>query len=193
MVRSLPARPAVSLLGMVALAWPLAACGSRDAPAPASLRELRSGKPPSSPQLGEIKAQDNQLLDGGAEAFEARLADLRGHPIVVNQWASWRGPCRYAFPFFPRLAAEYGDRVAFLGVDSQDSRDDAEEFLAEFPTPYPHFFDPDGSGGSHLRRRQNVSDDGLLQPRGRADQDHLGAYAEQDRLEADIREMAIRG
>lgn len=190
---SLPLRPTVSLLGAVALATPLAACGSGDAPAPASLRELRPGKPPSSPQLREIKAQANQLLDGGTEAFEARLTDLRGHPIVVNQWASWCGPCRYEFPFFQRLAAEYGDRVAFLGVDSQDSRDDAEEFLAEFPTPYPHYFDPDGSVARIFEGGRAFPTTAFYSAAGELTETHLGAYTEQDQLEEDVREMAIRG
>lgn len=42
-----------------------------------------------------------------AEAFKARLEALRGHPVVVNQWASWCGPCRYEFPFFQKLAGRY--------------------------------------------------------------------------------------
>lgn len=45
--------------------------------------------------LAGLERQANRLLDGGPAAFKARLAQLRGVPIVVNQWASWRGPCRY--------------------------------------------------------------------------------------------------
>ena len=40
-------------------------------------------------------------------------------------------------------AAERGDEVAFLGVDSNDSADAAETFLEELPLPYPSFSDPD--------------------------------------------------
>ena len=85
------------------------------------------------------------MLDGGVDAFKARLGDQRGHPVVVNQWASWCGPCRFEFPFFARQASKYADRVAFLGVDSQDSRADAKAFLEQRPVPYPQYFDPDGS------------------------------------------------
>ena len=30
-----------------------------------------------------------QLLPGGPKAFRARLASLKGYPVVVNKWASW--------------------------------------------------------------------------------------------------------
>ena len=71
------------------------------------------------------------------------MRKLKGTPIVVNQWASWCGPCRFEFPFFQELAEKYEGRVAFLGVDSNDSRGRRENFLRENPVPYPSYFDPD--------------------------------------------------
>ncbi len=68
---------------------------------------------------------------------------LRGFPVVVNVWASWCGPCRFEFPTLQKLSARYGKRVAFLGVNSQDSDDAARTFLAEAPVPYPSYTDPD--------------------------------------------------
>src|ERR671936_853689 len=69
------------------------------------------------------------LLGGGAAAFRARLRGLRGHPVVVNKWASWCGPCRSEFPYFQRLGVELGRRVAFLGVDGNDNDSDSRRFL----------------------------------------------------------------
>ena len=59
--------------------------------------------------------------------------ELRGHPVVVNKWGSWCGPCRAEFPYFQRQAIEHGKKVAFLGVDGKDNDANAEEFLKEFP------------------------------------------------------------
>src|SRR5829696_7773225 len=79
---------------------------------------------------------------GGRDAFEARIQKERGTPIVVNKWASWCGPCRLEFPFFRDQAKKRNGDVVFIGVNSSDSRADAEEFLQEEPVPYKHFEDP---------------------------------------------------
>jgi len=136
-------RPTLCLLAAVCLAAAaaaLAGCGSGGAPARApdygALRDAPGA-------LGRLYAQGNQLLGGGAGAFAARLRELRGHPVVVNVWASWCGPCRVEFPYFQRLSARLGRRVAFLGVDSDDNAAAARTFLGEYPVPYPSYSDPD--------------------------------------------------
>lgn len=93
--------------------------------------------------LAALHAQANELLGGGADAFEQRLQRLKGHPIVVNKWASWCAPCREEFPHFQSQALERGKRVAFLGVDSNDNDGEAREFLAQLPVSYPSYSDPD--------------------------------------------------
>lgn len=93
--------------------------------------------------LAALYGEANELLPGGLDAYERRIEDLRGYPVVVNAWASWCGPCRFEFPALQDLSAAYGKRVAFLGVDSQDSEDGAATFLREEPLPYPSYSDPD--------------------------------------------------
>ena len=117
----------------------LAGCGSDDPPSRAvDLSRLEGAPPP----LAKLHAQRNQLLDGGPEAFEARIASLKGYPVVVNKWASWCGPCRQEFPFFQEHSVRLGKRVAFLGVDSNDNDGDARDFLEEYPVSYPTYKDP---------------------------------------------------
>ena len=59
-------------------------------------------------------------------------------------WASWCGPVPVRVPGLPAgCAAERGKRVAFLGVDTDDSDDAAQTFLDELPLPYPSVTDPD--------------------------------------------------
>ncbi len=94
------------------------------------------------PQLAALYAQGDALIEGGPEEFEAQLAGLEGHPVVVNKWASWCGPCRFEFPHFQQAAAKLGDRIAFLGVNANDSTDAAETFLEDYPLPYPSVSDP---------------------------------------------------
>ena len=134
----------LALLLLIAVA--VAGCGSGSSGNPDSRLTLDQAKAPISgapPQLASIRSQANQLLDGEIDAFDARLSQLRGTPVVVNKWASWCGPCRLEFPWFQSLAEKRGGQIAFLGVNSNDSSGSAETFLSELPLPYPSYSDPD--------------------------------------------------
>jgi cytochrome c biogenesis protein CcmG, thiol:disulfide interchange protein DsbE len=124
----------------------VAGCGGSGNGNPDSRVTLEQAKQPiagAPAQLAAIRSQANQLLEGGSDAFDARLAALRGTPVVVNKWASWCGPCRFEFPWFQSLAEKRGGQIGFLGVNSNDSSGSAETFLAELPLPYPSYSDPD--------------------------------------------------
>lgn len=95
------------------------------------------------PRLKEIVAQANELLPGETKAFDARMDELKGLPVVVNKWAHWCGPCKAEFPILQQAAKKYGGEVAFLGVNFYDSKDAASAFLRQYPVPFPSYFDPD--------------------------------------------------
>lgn len=66
-------------------------------------------------------------------------------PVVLNIWASWCVPCRREMPVLQAAHEEYGDRVRFIGVNHQDQRDAALQFLRETGVSYPSGFDPQGA------------------------------------------------
>jgi len=84
-----------------------------------------------------------ELPSADVETFRALLEDLRGTPVVVNLWASWCEPCEREMPMLAQ-AARANPHVQFLGVDTLDAREGAEEFITEFGVPFPSLFDPDG-------------------------------------------------
>ena len=148
--------------------------------------------PPKAPPLREVRAQANQLLDGGSDAFRARLVELQGHPVVVNQWASWCGPCRYEFPFLRDQANKYGDRVAFLGVNSRDSREAAEAFLKELPVPFPHYYDDEDASIARIFRGGRAwPTTAFYDSAGKLVYTHAGTYASEAKLEEDVRRYAL--
>jgi cytochrome c biogenesis protein CcmG/thiol:disulfide interchange protein DsbE len=64
------------------------------------------------------------------------LQELRGHPVVMNFWASWCGPCKDEAPRLNDAAKTHARRVVFLGVDVQDLESDALRFLERYGTNY---------------------------------------------------------
>ena len=84
------------------------------------------------------------------------LADLRGHPILINLWASWCLPCRAEMPAIQRVYDRYRDQgftVLAVNMTLQDSRKAAEDFVNEFGFTFPILLDVDGQVASLYRLR----------------------------------------
>ena len=133
---------------------------------------------------GGLYTQSNQLLEG--DAFEARMSDLEGTPVVINKWASWCGPCRAEFPIFQRVATERGREIAFLGLNAGDARPAAEGFLAERPLPYPSYEDEEEQIAQELRAARFFPMTVFVEPSGDIAFVKAGEYRSDADLEADI-------
>jgi cytochrome c biogenesis protein CcmG/thiol:disulfide interchange protein DsbE len=166
-------------------------CGADDDDLDGSHPDYAEALAGSPPALAALHRQANELLPGGEEAVEQRVAELRGYPVVVNVWASWCGPCRAEFPILQELSAKYGKRVAFLGVNSQDNDDAARTFLEEAPVPYPSYSDPDADVQDTLAAR-GLPDTVYYDSSGELCHVKLGQYAEHADLEEDVRAFALR-
>jgi peroxiredoxin len=100
-------------------------------------------------KVGQI-APDFELerLDSG----EAWLTDFRGHPVVLNFWATWCQPCRQEMPQFVKAYDKYkDDGLVIIGLNLQEGRDLIRPFADDFGMAFPILIDRDGDVGDEYR------------------------------------------
>lgn len=159
--------------------------------APLSLGAQQRALAGSPPPLAALHAQANVLLGGGKGALHARLAALKGYPVVMNKWASWCAPCRAEFAFFQRAAAHFGTRVAFVGLNSGDGNGAAASFLRLRPVSYPSYTDPREKAALDFGIGTNYPVTVFFGADGKRHFIHQGAYPTLARLEHDIQSYAL--
>lgn len=127
----------VALLLVALLAYGLAS----DAPEDDIDQTLARFEPAAAPPFELPVLQPGTLGPRFSAALRPALADgrislteLRGHPVVLNYWASWCLPCRTEAPILER-GWKRRDAL-FVGLNMQDVTDDARSFMREFDISY---------------------------------------------------------
>lgn len=102
----------------------------------------------SGPALQRVAPLALPCLDRGPAVDIGRG---RGRPLLINVWASWCTICQKEMPLLQAVSRAAGDRVEFLGVDIEDTRGSARDFLAATGATYPSVFDPAGKARAAVR------------------------------------------
>ena len=181
---------ALALVAGLAVIVVVAGCGSSSGGStthPDYAKALKGAPAP----LAQLYGEANELLPGGKDAFEKRVDEL-GYPVVANVWASWCGPCRFEFPIFQETSARLGKKVAFLGIDSEDSEKEAAKWLKAHPVPYPTYFETGFAYPSSLKLTGRP-DTVFYNAKGELVYTKVGPYSNAADLEADIKKYALGG
>ncbi|MGD0107582.1 MAG: DsbE family thiol:disulfide interchange protein [Rhodopila sp.] len=85
-------------------------------------------------------------LAGLGESKPVALDTLKGHPFIINFFASWCVPCRIEHPLLMRLSEQ--NHLPLYGIDYKDKPEDGTRLLATFGDPYRQVgMDRDGRVG----------------------------------------------
>ena len=91
------------------------------------------------PKIG-ARPPDFSLL--ATDGTPVRLSDLRGHPVLLNFWATWCQPCRKEFPELVRVAQTQADQgLIVVGIDVGEGRGSVVAFAQEFGATFPLLLD----------------------------------------------------
>lgn len=88
---------------------------------------------------------DNPLPDvllTDLDGEPVQLGSLVGTPLVINYWYATCPPCREEMPAFALVAAEFAGRVRFVGINPQDSAEQARAVAAERGVTFEQLLDP---------------------------------------------------
>jgi len=120
---------------------------------------------------GGEQSSPAEPVDAAFEYFDGTagsLAELRGTPVVVNFWASWCPACVAEMPDFEEIHQHFGDRVVFVGMNTQEFDLAAAEALVEQTgVTYRLAHDPQGLiyqqfGGIAMPTSLFIDEDGQL-------------------------------
>jgi thioredoxin 2 len=83
--------------------------------------------------LGPEKIMDRPV-EVTDRTFQQEIMNYPG-PVVVDCWAPWCGPCRMVGPIIDQLAKEYGGRVKFAKLNTDENKRTAGQFsIQSIPT-----------------------------------------------------------
>ena len=140
-------RPAAALVAALALSG----CATSPTPA-ADVPGQATFAVPDDVAGCESFAADGEAVSGGdtlpalslpciVPGEDVSLDDLGSRPVLVNLWASWCAPCRMEMPLLQVAYERNGDRVGFLGVNTEDTPSAAASLLGDLGVRYPHVVD----------------------------------------------------
>jgi peroxiredoxin len=122
------------------------------------------------------------------------LADYKGHPVVLNFWATWCGPCKLEMPWFEQMYGKYKPQgLVILGLSQDDGMDTADiaKSAKKIGVSYP-ILQPDEKVSKAYQLSDYLPETLYLDKNGVVVDQTIGAHSK-DELEADIQKSIAAG
>ena len=122
------------------------------------------------------------------------LADYKGHPIVLNFWATYCGPCKLEMPWFQQLAGKYQSQgLVVLGIDEDDgmATKDVDAASKQIGVSYPILM-PDDKVSKDYQLSDYLPETYYIGKDGKVVDQTIGAHSKNE-LEADIQKAIGTG
>jgi thiol-disulfide isomerase/thioredoxin len=161
-------------------------------PADSSASSGDSASDPLAPMMLGKVAPAFTLVDLNGK--KVSLADYKGHPIVLNFWATYCGPCKLEMPWFQQLAGKYqAQGLVVLGIDEDDgmATKDVGAASKQIGVSYPILM-PDDKVSKAYELSDYLPETYYIGKDGKVVDQTIGAHAKND-LEADIQKAIGTG
>lgn len=99
-------------------------------------------RPPIGTEIGELAPDFTATTLEGETII---LSDFRGKIVLVNDFATWCGPCLAETPHLVDIYNAEGGAVVFIGLNLQETEANVIDYKEQFNIPYPLVLDPDGA------------------------------------------------
>jgi cytochrome c biogenesis protein CcmG/thiol:disulfide interchange protein DsbE len=99
---------------------------------------------------GEVAPKDSQTGKPAPE-FElaslngqpVHLSDYKGHPVLINYWATWCPPCREELPLIQSRHEKYSSDLVVLAINAGEDMATVENYIKTKGFTFPVLLDPE--------------------------------------------------
>jgi len=74
-----------------------------------------------------------------------RLSDFHGRIVLINDFATWCGPCLFETPHLVDVYNAQKNDVVVIGLNLREENNDVTDYQSQFGVTYPLVMDPDGT------------------------------------------------